>query len=110
MEPILAELCGRWGCTAQEGILNVILVTFFQPILAFVGTIILGTIGLAITFVASIFRTPQRKSQDDTFKAVNDDQATSIDAIRKVAQRKAINTGSKFLINRVSKRFGNRDS
>lgn len=110
MAPILAEFCGRWGCTAQEGILNLVLVTFFQPIVALIGTIILGTIGLAITFVSSIFQSPGTQPQDDTFAPGNDDQAAKVHNVRKFAQRKAINAGSKFLINRLSKRLENNDN
>jgi hypothetical protein len=107
MEPILAEFCGRWGCTAQEGILTVIITTFFKPILAFIGTVILGTIGLAITFIISIFQAPGRNPQDDAFEAANDNQTKVAKAVRRIAQHKAINAGSKPLINRVSKRLEN---
>lgn len=110
MALILAEFCGRWGCTAQEGILNLILVTLFQPIVALIGTVILGTIGLAITFIISIFQTPHSQPQDDIFTPGNDDQVASMPDVRKFIRRKAINTGSKLLINRLSKRLENSDS
>ena len=47
MQPILAEFCGRWGCTWWEGILTVI---FISP----GGVIILLVLGAALLLVSAV--------------------------------------------------------
>lgn len=56
MHLILAELCGRWGCTWQEGIITIIFVAILKSGLAGIALIILiGLAGIALIILIPLW-------------------------------------------------------
>lgn len=75
MPLILAEFCGRWGCTWWEGIITVILVSLgFKGILLLLGAILLGLVLLLLKliefyeFISNWQRGKQLISNQDKFQ------------------------------------------
>jgi hypothetical protein len=75
MQPILAEVCTRWGCTWQEGIINVFLASFGLPGLLILLAMLLSPILLLIggwlrvsEFISGLSKAKQNFDNLDKFQ------------------------------------------
>lgn len=97
MQLILAELCGRWGCSWQEGLLTVIFMTFgFPVILIVLGLLSSGVLLLLAGDETAVSSTSnESKSQQQNLPKL--DKVAVNNLVKPQPQRKRILTTARFL-------------